>query len=170
MNKFSIKSGLHSNLSIYLYQSNRTHLIALQFIGFILLMMAIILVPMFVLYGIVKLFWERFVEAPEPIVTRYPQRNNDRIQVKIEHKNTEKILSSKFSYYQKLNESDKAKFLKRTTKFILSKHFRAKEMDLTEEMVVLISASAIQLTFGLDEFIMDHFDKIFIYPSAFYFC
>jgi hypothetical protein len=35
-------------------------------------------------------------------------------------------------------------------------------------MVVLISASAIQLTFGLNEYRLDHFSRIFVYPKAFY--
>lgn len=133
-----------------------------------MLVIAIILTPMLVLYGIVKFFWERFVEPPEPIITRDSSTANECVRIKIEYKNTKLILSSKFSYYQKLSENDKAKFLKRVSKFIINKEFRALRMDLTEEMVVLVSASAIQLTFGLEEYLLDHFSKIFIYPKEFY--
>ncbi|MFL5765652.1 MAG: zinc-dependent peptidase [Bacteroidia bacterium] len=134
----------------------------LEIIGIVLLSAVVLLMPLFLLYSLIKWIWETFIEPSESLVSNHLQN------VKIEHRNTELILSSKCTYYHELGPADKEKFLKRTARFILQKQFRATGMDLTEEMVVLISASAIQLTFGLDEYLLDHFDKIFIYPKEFY--
>ncbi len=124
---------------------------------------------MFGLYYLIKFFWERVVESPSPLVVYNSGTYTDQQSIKIDHKNTESILTLKFNYYQKLSDQDKVKFLKRVSGFISDREFRALSgLTLTEDMVVLISASAIQLTFGLEEFMMDHFSKIFIYPKEFY--
>lgn len=39
---------------------------------------------------------------------------------------------------------------------------------VSDEMRVLISATAVQLTFGLPQIYLAHFDKILIYPDAYY--
>ncbi|MDQ3190738.1 MAG: zinc-dependent peptidase [Bacteroidota bacterium] len=79
------------------------------------------------------------------------------------------ILSKYFQYYALLSFKGKVKFVGRLTEFIESKQFVGMEkLVVTDEMRVLISASAIQLTFGLDKFKMDYFITVKIYPRYFY--
>ncbi|HCM76261.1 MAG TPA: DgsA anti-repressor MtfA, partial [Cytophagales bacterium] len=52
---------------------------------------------------------------------------------------------------------------------IYSKIFIPRDFDeVTDEMKVLISATAVQLTFGLDGVYLSHFRKILIYPNDYY--
>jgi hypothetical protein len=134
---------------------------ALETIGMALGLFVVLLLPLFLLYSLIKWIWESFVDPPRVLTGETSEG------IKIDQLSIENILFSKFAYYKKLDAADRQKFLKRTAKFILNKEFRAMKMELTEEMMVLISASAIQLTFGLDEYLLDHFNRIFIYPREF---
>ncbi|MBX9853451.1 MAG: zinc-dependent peptidase [Cytophagaceae bacterium] len=79
-----------------------------------------------------------------------------------------KILE-KFPYYRKLSLKQKHVFENRVQRFISLKEFIPKQMDeVTREMKVLISASAVQLTFGLPEVQLADFDKILIYPKKYF--
>ncbi len=79
------------------------------------------------------------------------------------------ILSRHFPYYINLNHKGKIKFLSRLTEFIKSKNFVGMEkLQVTKDMQALISASAIQLTFGLEKYLLEYFSTIRIYPHYFY--
>ncbi len=80
------------------------------------------------------------------------------------------ILEEYFTYYLKLSPENKLLFEKRMRQFIDMKEFvvRSKTMNLTDEMIVLISASAIQLTFGFPGIYFSHFQRILIYPDNYY--
>src|ERR1051326_3878069 len=74
-----------------------------------------------------------------------------------------------FSFYMNLDEEDRKRFIVRLAEFMNSKDFVGQEgLELTEEMRVLISASATQLLFGLDRYVLDHFLTIKVYPGIFY--
>lgn len=79
------------------------------------------------------------------------------------------ILENYCAYYKLLSSKDKVEFERRLKHFMYSKRFIARGVnDVTDEMRVLISASAIQLTFGLSEIYFANFDKILIYPDQYY--
>jgi MtfA peptidase len=79
------------------------------------------------------------------------------------------ILLKYFPYYQKLSSENKAIFEKRVARFLYSKRFIPRNVpEVTIEAKVLISASAVQLTFGLPNIYLDHFNKILIYPNDYY--
>jgi len=79
------------------------------------------------------------------------------------------ILLSKFPYYQELSSTElKEKFEKRVSKFINRKEFDGRGIEITEEIKVLIAATAVQLTFGMNKYLFKHFDRIIIYPDKFY--
>lgn len=79
------------------------------------------------------------------------------------------ILINNIQYYKNLSTNGKAKFINRLKYFITTKKFIGREgLTITEETKILISASAIQLTFGLEKFALSYFHTIFIYPSIFY--
>jgi MtfA peptidase len=80
-----------------------------------------------------------------------------------------KIIFRYIPYYRKLSFRGKKKFTQRVDEFIKTKTFVGMEnLHLTEEMKVLISASAIQLTFGLEKYLLEFFTTIRVYPQYFY--
>lgn len=80
-----------------------------------------------------------------------------------------KILENYFEYYKRLSPEKKLDFEKRVNRFIRLKHFIPRDIkEVSDEMKVLISASAVQLTFGLHEIYLTHFDRILIYPDSYY--
>jgi Mlc titration factor MtfA (ptsG expression regulator) len=77
---------------------------------------------------------------------------------------------SHFPYYNRLSPYSKIKFMNRLIEFMLSKRWEGwEELVITEEIKVLVSASATQLTFGLEHYIFPHFHTIRIYPKAYYY-
>ncbi len=79
------------------------------------------------------------------------------------------ILKQHFDFYVKLPPESKRTFEKRLSTFLVSKTFVPRDLDrVTEEMRVLISATAIQLAFGLPWINFKHFKYIIIYPEAFF--
>lgn len=77
------------------------------------------------------------------------------------------ILEKHFIYYTKLTNDDKEKFLSRLQEFISKKTFVIHDESGFKEMPVLISATAIQLSFGLDKYLLPHFSHIHIFPEEF---
>jgi Mlc titration factor MtfA (ptsG expression regulator) len=79
------------------------------------------------------------------------------------------ILQKYFRYYQQLSPVNKTKFERKVTTFIYSKRFIPRHIDeVTVEAKVLIAASAVQLTFGLPQVYLGHFNKILVYPNDYY--
>ena len=65
-------------------------------------------------------------------------------------------------YYKALPELQKKQFLLRTAAFMQSKEFHFHAMVEEPYMPVLISGTAVQLTFGLRNYLMDYFDVIHV--------
>lgn len=80
------------------------------------------------------------------------------------------FLETNFRYYQNLNDKDKVLFEKRVQKFMDMKEFipRGELKEVTLDMKTLISASAIQITFGLPGIYFLHFYRILVYPDDYY--
>lgn len=79
------------------------------------------------------------------------------------------ILKQEFFFYNKLDEREKDFFEHRVASFIKDKHFIGRQkLIITDEMKVLISATAVMLTFGFRDFYIGLIDKIFIYPGTFF--
>lgn len=73
-----------------------------------------------------------------------------------------------FPYYNKLNNENRRRFELRLLIFMKSKKFIPMNgMILTERMKILISASAVQLTFGLSYYQLRHFYVIYVYPESY---
>jgi Mlc titration factor MtfA (ptsG expression regulator) len=72
------------------------------------------------------------------------------------------ILSLRNSYYARLPEHLKQRFLQRTVVFMRSKEFRFVNLPPDPEAPLLVSAAAVQVSFGLSNFLMAHFPVIFI--------
>ena len=79
----------------------------------------------------------------------------------------ENILS-KFPFYIGLSEKGKTIFRNRLEFFIANKKFIGKEgLEVTSEMKYTIGACAIQLTFGLKNYLLEHFTRLYIYPDVY---
>jgi Mlc titration factor MtfA (ptsG expression regulator) len=80
-----------------------------------------------------------------------------------------RMLEQHSVYYQQLSPYNQKRFEKRVQQFIQLKRFVPRNMPVvTDEMKVLIAASAIQLTFGLPNVFLTHFETILIYPDSYY--
>ncbi|HET6991435.1 MAG TPA: zinc-dependent peptidase, partial [Bacteroidia bacterium] len=119
-----------------------------------------IISALFVFFGAISDFWsmvsnipfiqrQKFNEEQREVIANYLKADN---------------------YYQNLSIEGKNKFINRLIRFMVNKEFEGREgLTVTEEMKVEISASAIRLTFGLDQFILPNFDTIWIFPEIFVF-
>jgi MtfA peptidase len=65
-------------------------------------------------------------------------------------------------YFASLSEPMKERFLDRVVKFMMHKEFRYHKLEADEMIPVLISGAAVQMTFGLRNFLMDFFPVIHI--------
>ena len=77
------------------------------------------------------------------------------------------ILHKRFPYFNKLSAGEKIRFLQRHNKFMCQKVFRINDESGFKEMPVLLSATAIQLSFGLEEYILPRYKNINIFPQEF---
>ncbi len=79
------------------------------------------------------------------------------------------VLEKHFNFYKMLPPKSKKIFEYRVAKFISLKEYIPRNMnEVTEEMKVLIAASAIQLTFGLPKIFLKHFKYILVFPDDFF--
>ena len=75
-----------------------------------------------------------------------------------------------FIYYRHLSPQGRVRFMNRLVEFMLSKRWEGWEgIVVAEDMKVLISASATQLTFGMQHYVFPHFHTIRVYPKAYYY-
>jgi len=140
----------------------------MEFFEIIFLLIVFTIIFVFFLmhsYLVGKFFFDLFITDKHGVS---PFRYYDRKPLKLKD-NERKVLEDIVVFYQNLPEKSKAIFENRVAKFILSKNFEAKEnLVITEEMKVLIAAGAIQVTFGLSNYLYNHFNTIIIYPKAYY--
>jgi MtfA peptidase len=79
------------------------------------------------------------------------------------------VLQKYFTYYQRLTENEKTKFERKVCNFLYGKRFIPRDVvEVTLEAKVLIAATAVQLTFGLSNVYLRHFNKILVYPNDYY--
>lgn len=87
---------------------------------------------------------------------------------KLNHQQT-KALEKDFVFYQRLDNKQKSYFKHRVASFIKNKKFVGKEgFVITEEVKVIVSATAIMLTFGFRNYMISYVKNIIIYPSEYY--
>lgn len=79
------------------------------------------------------------------------------------------ILERYFEYYLKLPPKSKKIFEKKVSAFIQTKKFIPRELEIiSDEMKVLVAATAVQLTFGLPGVTLKFFKYIVVYPYKFF--
>lgn len=98
-----------------------------------------------------------------------PLYNHIYIKLKKLSTNQQAILRNHFLFYKRLNDKQKQHFEHRVASFIIDKKFIGREgQAITDEMKVLVSATAVMLTFGFRDYFIGLVDKIFVYPDEFY--
>ena len=79
------------------------------------------------------------------------------------------VLKNQFRFYGKLSEKHKRYFEHRVASFIKDKDFIVRNgVVLTDEIKVLVSSTAVMLTFGFRDFYIGLINKIVIYPEKFF--
>lgn len=79
------------------------------------------------------------------------------------------ILKSDFSFYNRLSVKDQEIFNHRVSVFIKCKDFIGREgLVINEEIKVLVSATAVMLTFGFRNFSLPLIKTILVYPDSFF--
>jgi MtfA peptidase len=124
----------------------------------------------FILFGIVVFVISRFYQDIRDFYAR-TERSVAPIRARIVPVPEDyiAILKKYFPYYNQLSEENKAKFAQKVCHFIYGKQFIPRDIDeVTLEAKILIAATAVQLTFGLSNVYLRHFNKILVYPNDYY--
>jgi len=83
--------------------------------------------------------------------------------------NQKQILEKEFSFFRRLTQKKKVFFEHRVATFIKQYQFIGKkEILVTDEMKITIAATYVSLTFGMRHYLIGLFNKIIIYPSAYF--
>jgi MtfA peptidase len=77
------------------------------------------------------------------------------------------VLVKRSVFFNALNEADKAIFIQRLKKMMAIKTFIIHDVSGFKEMPILICATAIQISFGLNTYLLPYFSSFNIYPGAF---
>lgn len=129
----------------------------------------ILLVFFVIMGGIILHFFIRMLETAYVLRYMRPWYTHFYIFSRKLSTTQKSILRKHFSFYNRLNEKNKAYFEHRVASFIKDKDFIGRQgFQVTNEVKVMISATAVMLTFGFRDFYIAVISKIVIYPEAFY--
>lgn len=78
------------------------------------------------------------------------------------------VLRREFPFYANLSDKKKSYFEHRIYCFIHHYNFDGKDIVVTHEMKLLIAGTYIMLTFGMRNYLIELFENIIIYPTAYY--
>ena len=110
----------------------------------------------------IETFWVEYI-SPKPFFKHLYFRK---------HKLTEDqiyILETEFKFYQELNTKKKRFFQHRIAKFLKFHKFKGRSgVYIDDQKKILISATAIMLTFGYRDYMLNSLDKFLIYPGVFH--
>ena len=113
-------------------------------------------------YGFKMLEMARVIRYKKPFFTHF-------YLIKKRLTQKQKLILKDFLFYGRLSKKEKGYFEHRVACFIEDKTFIGRdELRIDDQVKVLISATAIMLTFGFRDFYIGLIDKIFVYPKSFY--
>ena len=78
------------------------------------------------------------------------------------------IIGSLFTYFNDLPHDSKWKFVKRTHQFRSQKKFHFIGLETNEDTAILVSSSAVQVTFGLANYQLSYFKDIYVLADAYH--
>jgi Mlc titration factor MtfA (ptsG expression regulator) len=115
--------------------------------------------------------WETVYVPSEEEQKATPTRNKlvyDGAELGLSRQEIIAMLQKHYPYYNNLNPIQRGKFVDRLQKFMADKTFIIHSHEGFKEMPVLLSAAAIQLTFGLDKFMLPHFRYLQVHPEEYF--
>jgi MtfA peptidase len=122
-----------------------------------------------VLVSIILNYMFKMIEMAYVLKYKKPLYNHFYFKLRRLNDKQKSILKTQFSFYNKLNNKQKTYFEHRLASFIIDKDFIGREgIVITDEIKILISATAIMLTFGFRDFYIGIISKIVVYPTKFY--
>ncbi|MBS1633278.1 MAG: zinc-dependent peptidase [Bacteroidetes bacterium] len=77
------------------------------------------------------------------------------------------VIGSLFTYFSDLPEEEKRRFASRVHRFKECKKFHYIGLENNDDTAILVSASAIQVTFGLKNYLLSHFTDIYILADSY---
>ena len=78
------------------------------------------------------------------------------------------LLQKRNAFYQKLSPEKKKVFRNRMALFMIGNDYMAQVVEsVPEDVKAVVAANAVQLTFGMENFLFPKFEKIVIYPKPF---
>ncbi|WP_027137166.1 zinc-dependent peptidase [Gaetbulibacter saemankumensis] len=129
----------------------------------------LLLVFIVALIGLIFYYFFRMIEMAFVLKYRRPLYNHFYFYLKKLSSEQKVILKSQFSFYNKLGARHQKYFEHRVANFIKDKDFIGREgVVISEEIKVLISATAVMLTFGFRDYYIGLISKIVVYPTKFY--
>lgn len=121
------------------------------------------------LFFMIAYFSFRMLEMAYVFKRRRPLYLHPYLRLKKLPKSQKLILENHFSFYNKLNKKQQRYFEHRVYNFIDDKTFIGREDQIIDDEVkVLISSTAVMLTFGFRDYFIGLIDKIFVYPNEYY--
>jgi Mlc titration factor MtfA (ptsG expression regulator) len=78
------------------------------------------------------------------------------------------IIGSTFTYFNDMPQEQKKRFVHRVHQFKAAKKFHFIGLENNDDTAVLVSASAIQVTFGLNNYLLSHFNDIYVLADAYH--
>ena len=101
-----------------------------------------------------------------PVRTELPSEN---ISISDEQFNNYSfVIGSLFTYFNDLSHEKKLRFVKRVHHFKEHKKFHFIGLENNDDAAILISSSAVQVTFGLKNYLLMHFRDIYILADAYH--
>ena len=81
----------------------------------------------------------------------------------------DEFLLSNFAYYHILRKQDRLQFRRKLILFLKTKWFKGRDgLEISNEMMLLVSATMAQISLGLPEFDFPKFNRIVLFPKRFY--
>lgn len=77
------------------------------------------------------------------------------------------VLEKRLPFYSALSAQEQQRFVNRTRAFVASKTFLIKSDETFVEMPILVSATAVQLTFGLENYLLPHYQYVRIFKEEY---
>ncbi len=129
----------------------------------------ILLVFLVIMGGIIVNYLIRMLETAYVLKNMKPLYTHLYLFSRKLTKSQKSVLRRNFKFYNRLNDKHKRYFEHRVACFIKDKDFIGRQgFKITEEVKVMISATAVMLTFGFRDFYIGIISKIVVYPKAFY--
>lgn len=81
-----------------------------------------------------------------------------------------RLLMAKLPFFQQLSNAEKTKFCTRMAMYIEANEMRKQGPDadpIPEDIKAVVAASVVQLTFGMEDYLLNKFEHIIVYPHPF---